>query len=176
MPMIVENFNANQVKPSAEVGLHPQNLFFDVTRSNGVNVGFNPVQTVSNAQVGGYPETPVFRSEAGQSTLIHLLEPGGHARNSVFNLHGHIWEELPWAGNSLEIGTNTFSEWKGAAWGLGPTNHALILLKNGAGGRFQVRGDYLWRDQTSFHFDGGIWGLLRVVQVGTLPLGIPITQ
>ena len=46
MPMIVENFNANQVKPSAEVGLHPQNLFFDVTRSNGVNVGQNPVQTV----------------------------------------------------------------------------------------------------------------------------------
>ncbi|HWS88130.1 MAG TPA: hypothetical protein VN282_14265, partial [Pyrinomonadaceae bacterium] len=46
LPMIVENFNANQVRPSAEVGLHAQNLFFDVTRSNGVNVGFNPVQTV----------------------------------------------------------------------------------------------------------------------------------
>jgi hypothetical protein len=46
LPMIVEHFNANQVKPSAEVGLHAQNLFFDVTRSNGINVGLNPVQTV----------------------------------------------------------------------------------------------------------------------------------
>ncbi|HEX8720343.1 MAG TPA: hypothetical protein VF736_06865, partial [Pyrinomonadaceae bacterium] len=46
LPMIVENFNANQVMPSSEVGLHPQNLFTDVTRHNGVNVGFNPVQTI----------------------------------------------------------------------------------------------------------------------------------
>ena len=31
LPMIVENFNANQVKPSAHVGLHSQLLFTDVT-------------------------------------------------------------------------------------------------------------------------------------------------
>ncbi|HEX8685653.1 MAG TPA: hypothetical protein VF654_04100, partial [Pyrinomonadaceae bacterium] len=45
LPMIVEHFNANQLAPSGDVGLHPQLLHFDVTRSNGVNVGFNPVQT-----------------------------------------------------------------------------------------------------------------------------------
>ena len=45
MPMIVEQFNANQVRPSSHVGLHPQMVFFDVTRSDGMNVGFNPVQT-----------------------------------------------------------------------------------------------------------------------------------
>ncbi|MBA3242444.1 MAG: copper oxidase, partial [Acidobacteria bacterium] len=46
MPMIVENFNANQVKPSSTIGLHAQGVFFDVTRDNGVNVGFNPLSTV----------------------------------------------------------------------------------------------------------------------------------
>src|ERR1044072_9367278 len=46
LPMSVVHFNANQVKPSAEVGLHPQGLFYDVTRSDGMNVGLNPVQTV----------------------------------------------------------------------------------------------------------------------------------
>src|ERR1043165_1959787 len=45
LPMIVEHFNANQVAPSGEVGLHAQLLHYDVTRSNGINVGQNPVQT-----------------------------------------------------------------------------------------------------------------------------------
>src|SRR5678815_3675254 len=47
MPMIIDHFNANQVKPSPHVGLHPQLVFSDVTRSDGMNVGFNPVQTAS---------------------------------------------------------------------------------------------------------------------------------
>jgi hypothetical protein len=47
MPMIVDDFNANQVKPSSDVGLHPQMVFLDITRSDGMNVGFNPVQTAS---------------------------------------------------------------------------------------------------------------------------------
>src|SRR6185503_5452561 len=47
MPMIVNQFNANQVKPSSHVGLHSQLVFSDVTRSDGMNVGFNPVQTVA---------------------------------------------------------------------------------------------------------------------------------
>ncbi|HEX8719809.1 MAG TPA: hypothetical protein VF736_04150, partial [Pyrinomonadaceae bacterium] len=54
LPMIVENFNANQIVPSSEVGLHPQNLFYDVTRSGGVNVGLNPVQTVKPGQSGRF--------------------------------------------------------------------------------------------------------------------------
>ena len=47
MPMIVDDFNANDVDPSNKVGLHPQLVFLDVTRSDGMNVGFNPVQTVA---------------------------------------------------------------------------------------------------------------------------------
>ncbi len=47
LPMIVEHFNAHQLAPSGEVGLHPQLMFFDVTRSNGVNVGWNRIQTAA---------------------------------------------------------------------------------------------------------------------------------
>jgi hypothetical protein len=343
LPMIVEDFNANQIRPSAEVGLHPQNLFFDVTRSNGVNVGLNPVQTVkpggftkyqwyagdvtsngtntgvftaiefgatgltssdpikhsnkgaigslivepagsswsedygsraqatvykadgtsfrefvamfqndinlryngfgaksdpysaallgtsktiavpniageddsedtgqkavnyrteplwkrmgfapdtpldghtepgetpdtrtptrdydftdvlSNSQIGGFdPETPVFTATAGQDVRIRLLLPAGHARNDVFMVHGHIWEEEPYTNNSTVLGSNPLSEWKGAQFGIGPGSHFDFLLKHGAGGAFAVPGDYLYRTFQSFQFDGGIWGIFRV--------------
>jgi hypothetical protein len=327
MPMIVEHFNANQVRPSAEVGLHPQNLFYDVTRSAGVNVGLNPVQTVkpgqfqkyqwyagdvspnannvavfsaiefgatglsssdpikhsnkgafgsliieppsslwtedantraqatvtdsngrsfrefvmmwqndvnlrrgsgdgsavpnlaeaedaedsgqkavnyrteplwkrmgfepdapltgprsalcpgpgavtrncdftnalSNSQIGGGdPETPVFTATVGQDVRIRLLQPGGHSRNNVFMLHGHIWEEEPYVNNSTALGSNPLSEWKGAQYGVGPGSHFDFLLKHGAGGAFAVPGDYLYRTFQSFQFDGGIWGIFRV--------------
>jgi hypothetical protein len=54
LPMIVDRFNANQIRPSADVGLHPQLVYLDVTRSDGMNVGFNPVQTVSPGQTIEY--------------------------------------------------------------------------------------------------------------------------
>ncbi len=317
LPTIIDQFNANDVRPSAEVGLHAQALGYDVSRSDGVNVGLNPIQTAApggtqtyqwyagnltlrrdsiistpvaygglnlmpadpiehaskgavgalvvwpngwtfrtdstsrasawaihgatgavyrdhvvvtqtdlnlhnasgpiknlagaedpedsgqkgvnyrtepmwlrkqygsdtpltttrtfnyagvllNTQVGGDPQTPVFRAEVGQNTFFHLLMPGGHARNLGFNLHGHLWQEQPWINGSTEIGLNPGSEYKGISWGHGPTHHQTLWIPS-AGGYFKVPGDYLWRDQTSFHFDGGIWGIFRVVPAGTLP-------
>jgi hypothetical protein len=56
--------------------------------------------------------------------------------------------------------------WEGARMGHGATNHFDAVLKNGAGGAFGTIGDYLFRDQASFGFDGGMWGILRV---GTAP-------
>jgi hypothetical protein len=315
LPPIVDNFNANQVKPSVEVGLHPQLVFSDVTRSNGVNVGMNPVQTaapghkvvyqwyagdvspnanafgvatpiefgatnlvssdpikhsnkgaigsliieplgatwvedatsraqatvtsaaglfrefvlmfqndinlrrgvgngeavpniagiddsedtgqkafnyrteplwkrmnyepdtpleqtrakdytnvLSNIQVGGDPQTPIFTAQAGQPVRLRLLMPAGHARNDVFQLHGHIWEDEPYMNNSTVIGSNPLSEWRGSQYGIGAGSHFDILLKNGAGGKFHEPGDYLYRGQQSFQFDGGLWGIFRVTQ------------
>lgn len=46
-PPIIDFFNANLVRPSNAVGLHPQLVSFDVRRHNGVNVGFNPTSTVT---------------------------------------------------------------------------------------------------------------------------------
>lgn len=317
MPMIVNNFNANQVKPSTNVGLHPQLVALDVTRSDGANVGFNPVQTVTsgggngnkqtytwyagtlsfpnngdvlvatpaefgavnlissdpikhsnkgaiggliiepqgstwiedansrasatvtppggpsfrefvllfqndinmrfgngsaipnlaeeedpedsgqkafnyrtepmwfrmgfapetvlqttrtfdfsnvltNAQVGADPQTPLFTASVGTPVRFRVLMPGGHQRNNIFQVHGHVWEEEPFVNNSTQIGTNPFSEWKGAEMGIGPTNHFNAVLKHGAGSAFAIPGDYLYRTHQSFQFDGGLWGIFRV--------------
>jgi hypothetical protein len=330
MPMIVDRFNANQVKPSSHVGLHPQLVFYDITRSDGMNVGFNPVQTVApgqtidyqwyagevitgpnntgvptpvefgatnlmpsdpikhtnkgafgsliiepkgaswdasagngsraqiniflpngsffrefvtifqndinlryngfngeatsefgiavpnlaegedpedsgqkavnyrteplwkrigfapdtplektrdfdftnvltNGQVGGDPVTPVFLAAAGSSVRVRMLHPGGHPRNDNYLLHGHIWEEEPYIDGSQIIGSNPLSNWVGSQGGVGPGTHFDFLPKGGAGGRFRIPGDYLYRTFTSFHFDGGIWGLLRVSNLTPLP-------
>jgi hypothetical protein len=118
--------------------------------------------SLTDAQVGGRPQTPILLATAGDAVRFRLLEPGGHARNHVFSLHGHIWEEEPYEGGSLRLGTNPFTEWKGARDGHGPGSHFDLLPRNGAGGRFGRTGEYLFRDQASFGFDGGLWGLLRV--------------
>ena len=315
LPMIVNHFNANQVIPSSVVGLHPQNLFVDVTRGDGQEVGFNPSQTatpggkvtyqwyagdllvdstgfatprpiefgatnllssdpikhsnkgaigamiiepkgstwtwdadshdsvtvfppdgstirdfavllqndvnlrygvdgsavklikdeddpedsgqkgvnyrtepmwkrmnyppetpfnitrtfdftnvLSNTQVGGDPETPVFTSHTGTTlTRFRLLEPGGHQRNNVFTVHGHVWREEPYVNDSTVLAGRPESEFAGAMMGVGPGSHFNLLLRNGAGGAFSVTGDYLYRTFNSFQFDGGMWGILRVI-------------
>jgi hypothetical protein len=119
-------------------------------------------QATANALVGGDPETPVFTAEAGMPVRLRVLHPAGHQRNNVFQIHGHIWEEEPYTNDSTQIGSNPVSQWEGAKMGHGPSNHFDAVLKNGAGGKFGVTGDYLWRDMESFSFDGGTWGLLRV--------------
>ena len=118
--------------------------------------------SLKDVQVGGRPQTPILTAGAGQALRIRVLQSGGHARAHVFNLHGHIWEELPYVKNSRFLGPNALSEWKGARDGHGPLNHFDVLPKNGAGGKYRVPGEYLYRNQPSFLFDGGMWGLIKV--------------
>lgn len=54
LPKLVKNFNADHVQPSENVGLHTQLLYHDITRSDGLNVGINPVQSVSPGQISTY--------------------------------------------------------------------------------------------------------------------------
>jgi hypothetical protein len=117
---------------------------------------------LSNAQVGGDPQTPVFTAKAGTPTIFRFLQSGGHARNNVMQIHGHLWQEEPYVNSSRSIGDNLLSEWTGASMGHGPSNHIDAPLRNGAGGKFGVPGDYLYRTYQSFQFDGGMWGIFRV--------------
>ena len=118
---------------------------------------------LSNDKVGGDPETPVFSVAAGTPVRFRVLQPGGHQRNHVFQVHGHGFQESPFTSNSLGLGDNPLSEWKGSQFGIGPSSHFDLLLTNGAGGKFARPGDYLFRDMNSFMFDGGLWGILRVL-------------
>jgi hypothetical protein len=54
MANLLFHFNANQVRPSNQVGLHPQLLAYNVANSDGKNVGFNPNQTVEPGGVARY--------------------------------------------------------------------------------------------------------------------------
>ena len=83
------------------------------------------------------------------------MEP---VRREAGREHGNLNDQWPLAA----LGSNPLSEWKGAQYGVGPGSHFDFLLKHGAGGGFQIPGDYLYRTFQSFQFDGGIWGLFRV--------------
>ncbi|HEX6043412.1 MAG TPA: hypothetical protein VFZ22_02900 [Pyrinomonadaceae bacterium] len=129
---------------------------FEITRN------FDFTNVLTNAMVGGDPQTPVFTARAGQTVRLRVLNANGHARNNVINLHGHFWQEEPYTNNSKVIGNNPLSEVKGSQYGVGPSSHYEVIPMNGAGGARRVTGDYLYRTQHSFMFDGGIWGIFRV--------------
>ena len=311
LPMIVEHFNANDIRPSAHVGLHAQLVGYDVGASDGMNVGYNPVQTAApggkvsyrwyagdirynldgtktytpiefgavnlmpadpikhsnkglvgalviepqgatwtedpgtrasatvtysdgpfrdfvlmlqddvNMRFGdgsfvptvseeeesedsgmkavnyrtdpiwyrlgigatadagitrtkdftnafaGDPVTPVFTATAGEKVRFRVLKPGGHNRNHVFTLHGHLWARHPFKlGTSgmpqylSETNPDTF--YHGEQMGIGPTSHFNVLPLTGAGGKNSVPGDYLYRDMVPVHVYNGIWGIFRV--------------
>ena len=124
--------------------------------------GFDYTNSLSNAQVGGDPVTPVFTAKAGTPVRFRVLNSNGHARNNVFQVHGHIWQQEPYVNNSTQLGNNPLSEWKGAQQGHGASNHMDAIPVNGAGGARAVTGDYLYRTQSSFQFDNGLWGIFRV--------------
>ncbi|HEX2645449.1 MAG TPA: copper oxidase [Thermoanaerobaculia bacterium] len=117
---------------------------------------------LSNTKVGANPQTPIFQAVPGQKVRFRILMPGGHSRNIVFAVDGHVWDREPYIQNSTQQGRNSFSFWEGAQMGHGPTNHFDVLLRNGAGGKFTITGDYLFRDQVSLGLDNGLWGIFRV--------------
>ena len=129
----------------------------DVTRTIDFKAAF------SNTLTGTDPETPVFVAKPGQQVRFRILNAGGHARNMVFALHGHIWPELPYLLHSTVLAQNNVSEFTGSFMGIGPSGHFDALPRNGAGGLFKISGDYLWKTQNSTTLDGGIWGLFRVL-------------
>ena len=116
---------------------------------------------LSNGKVGGDPVTPVFTARAGENVRFRILHPGGHARNNVIQVHGHNWQEEPYTSGSAVLGNNPLSNWQGSQYGVGPGSH-FDLLFDSAGGTNRVTGDYLYRDQGSFPFSGGLWGIFRV--------------
>ena len=54
LPMIVEDFNFNQIHPSKRVGLHPQLVTYDVSRSDGNDVGTNLIKSVPPGDTATY--------------------------------------------------------------------------------------------------------------------------
>ena len=89
-------FNYNLMRPSSHVGLHPQLVEYDVTRSDGANIGQNPVQTAAPGKsktyqwyagdlglqtVDGKP-----RRMGGERSKAALAVVGGDAQSSRVNV------------------------------------------------------------------------------------------
>jgi manganese oxidase len=120
----------------------------------------------SDRQVGEDPETPVVSVAAGTPLRLRLLNPGSAANDpQVFALHGHTWQEQPYADGSRRLGDNPRAEWKASQPGLG-AGSAFDALIPKAGGTFGIAGDYLYRALASDHYDFGLWGILRVGPAG----------
>lgn len=59
-------FNNNLMRPSSHVGMHTQLLAYDITKSDGFNVGLNPVQTIApRAGTSGAWPTRTYQYYAG---------------------------------------------------------------------------------------------------------------
>ncbi|WP_373048085.1 copper oxidase [Vulgatibacter sp.] len=112
----------------------------------------------------GDPETPIFRAKAGDAVRFRILAPSGHPRQHAFTLHGHAWARFPWAATSAGgwMGDNLRSYVIGTQGGVSAMTAWNANLLGGAGGRWKVAIDYLYRDQASMQFGNGLWGLLRV--------------
>jgi len=133
----------------ARLGLAPQ----DTAEINGRQLG--------NIHLGN-PATPILRARVGQAVRIRRLQPSGHPRQHAFTLGGAEWRLRPFIEQSQLIGENPFSMVIGGQGGLSTQTAENILPLHGAGGKFGVAGDYLYRDQASFGYTDGMWGLLRV--------------
>ena len=140
----------------ARLGLPPQ------TPEEVINAR-KDLGAVLASSVHGDPETPVFDVRAGQDIRFRVVQPAGHPRQHAFTLHGSEWPTRPWARGSASsrIGPTTTTTIIGTQGGIGPMIPLNIVPLHGAGGKNEVRGDFLFRDQPSFQFPGGIWGILR---------------
>ncbi|UCF90184.1 MAG: hypothetical protein JSW39_18030 [Desulfobacterales bacterium] len=128
----------------------------------GVTRTLDFTDVLANSKVGGDPQTPVFRAKKGEEVIFRVVHPGGRWRMPVFALHGHNWQREPYVNNSTAIGDNPLSWNTGVQEGMHPSDHRNMLLRHGAGGSRSVNADYLMRNQASFLFDGGQWGIFRV--------------
>jgi manganese oxidase len=115
------------------------------------------------------PKTPIFEAAAGDNVRFRVVHPGGHSRQHAFVLHGHNWDYQPWVKGSTQLfdrtdATDDAVKVKtarvGAIGGIGPSRHLNILTT--AGGKCSAPGDYLFRVQEQFQFQGGMWGIFRV--------------
>lgn len=123
LPLLIDNFNMNQLRPSNHVGMHAQLLASDVSRSDGANVGLNVTLrngVRSGAQTAAPGERVSYRWYAGRlvpqgNRLVALpvefgavnLMPADRLRQSGKGLVGAMVVLPPDATWTEDAGTRT---------------------------------------------------------------------
>jgi hypothetical protein len=159
------------------IDLNDQRDFFnaDVLSNTvlGVSSEFPQCATVGSTDPLCDPQTPVFSAVAADPVRMHFVEPGGHTRAHLIKVHGHLWQRSPYGGivdfdgdgildGSTTIASNPVSQMIGGQEGYGAGNFFHLILENGAGGAFQVDGDYFYGMQEPGGSYSGMWGVFRV--------------
>ena len=98
MPPIIPRFNFNQVETSNRVSLHPQVLGYDVSGSDGANVGYNPNTTVRPHNKIRYAWYAGRVSSNGSSVILtpaefgvtHLRDVGDVIKHASHGLIGAL--------------------------------------------------------------------------------------
>jgi hypothetical protein len=162
----VGSYTYNTMNNTTEPMNYRYNKKGSATVDNAVNVAaaysnFLPVPGTSPAQSWGDPGL-VFHASPGEPVRFRLVHPDGIGGfpDDVIKLHGHVWQEEPYANGSTTLGANRASNWFGARDGFGPQNHFDILVK--AGGTSSVHGDYLLASSPGAEQLMGNWALFRV--------------
>jgi hypothetical protein len=159
------------------------------TNGHGLEDLNNSGDAYSNSLAGGNdPETAVFTVKPGMPFRQHVLMPTGAGRGSTFDLHGHVWQRMPYvcpasndlgipgkcdSGNghaglagtgevgSKNLGNNLLSFGQGGIDAWFPGSHYEVVIPS-AGGTNGVPGDYLFRDHMGLGNTQGLWGIIRV--------------
>ncbi|MDI1479605.1 multicopper oxidase domain-containing protein [Polyangium sp. y55x31] len=138
----------------ARLGLRPE---VDFNEINERQLG-----GIHDSLVFGDPATPIFRATVGQAVRIRQVQPSGHARQHAFTLWGAAWYRRPYLLQSTVMGANPDALVIATQGGASVQTAHDILPLYGAGGKYGVTGDFLYRDEGSFGYTDGLWGILRV--------------
>jgi manganese oxidase len=130
-----------------------------VNATSDLSLLFSNLLLAGSANPNGLdPQTPVFAAPAGAPVRFRMLHPGGDT-DQVMAVHGHSWQEEPYADHSRVIGYNPLSNWFGTQEFGANDRFEMVIGK--AGGTFQIPGDYLYHALQG-EANSGLWGLLRV--------------
>jgi hypothetical protein len=115
-----------------------------------------------SSRVFGDPATPVFRAHAGDP-VVFRLGIGASDNFHVFGVGGHVFPQEPHMWNDT---TDRRSQLLASrSFTAGETGE--IEMVGGAGGTTRATGDYLYGDQRHLFAEAGIWGIFRVLPLGS---------
>nr|WP_309101267.1 copper oxidase [Fredinandcohnia onubensis] len=107
-----------------------------------------------SSKVFGDPATPVFEAYQGDPVTVRLVVPAERRRAHTFHIHGHYWRF-----DVKDIDSNVRSFVGENVIG----NARDLEIFYGAGGLFQLSGDYMYRSgNILWDIEQGMWGIIRV--------------
>ena len=107
------------------------------------------------SDVFGDPSTPVLEAFAGDPLRVHVLAPWSEQVH-VFSIDGHRWPFEPGRAGGDRLSSMLLA-------GL----EAVTLQIERAGGPDKIAGDYVYGDHRAPYLEAGLWGLVRVHQIGS---------